>query len=512
MSNKDTDIRERDGLICRGSIIGHADEQSRIRGKDGLIFRGEELGYVDDQGKVRCPDGLVFRGEVVGQIKNGNRAHDEDGIILPGEEWGYVDQDGNIRQKDGLIFRGRIIGKMRGKDRAAALAYFILRFKQMEDGFEQLSQMVRSAPNKTPFLGKVQHMLNYVPNADALGDFEGLMSRLKQLEQEIVAELSNNRWKKEAIVKEAETLSYSNDWKAAGERFKELRESWKSIRSAGRDHEEALWQRFRAAQDRFYRRRSEHFEKEMRIKQENLIRKEKLCSTAESLSRADDHRAAMVRVKELQAEWKTIGPVPKEQQEALWTRFRRACDEVFQNARKEHERKAAEWEKRNRERMDNLHKKEIICGQAEALAASGEGRAAAARVKELQADWKSVGPVPKEQADRLWDRFRRACDRVFQNAAAERDRKQEEWRRKMEETLSHKREQADRLNDSIAHDEANIGRWQDTIYGLRDGGRAEEIRSSLERKISDVESRIRSKRDRVRDLERVINDIERKLC
>jgi chromosome segregation ATPase len=100
---------------------------------------------------------------------------------------------------------------------------------------------------------------------------------------------------------------------------------------------------------------------------------------------------------------------------------------------------------------------------------------------------------------------------VFEHARHERERNQGEWRNKMREALERKREQAEKLRGSIEHDEGNVSRWQDTIYNLRPGGRADEIRDDLESRISDVEDRIRSKRRRVEELEESIRDIEARL-
>jgi len=212
MDEKDTNIDNPDGLVLEGDTIGHADKQSRIRKRDGVVLPGEEMGYVDAQGKVRRPNGIIFRGEEVGQVK-GNKAYDKDGLIFAGEEWGYVDAEGNICQKDGFIFKGRIIGKMKGTNKSAALGFFVLRFREIEDRYKNLEQSVRAADNKTPFLSKVQHMLNWVPEANALGDFDSLINRLKDLEKEIVNQFEDNRRKKEELVQKAESLSRSTDWK-----------------------------------------------------------------------------------------------------------------------------------------------------------------------------------------------------------------------------------------------------------------------------------------------------------
>lgn len=426
---KDTDLHKPDSIIFKGDKIGHANKESHIRRRDGLIFKGEEIGYVDRQKNVRRPDGIFFKGEVVGKVK-GTAAHAKDGLIFEGEQWGYVDDDGNIRQRDGIIFRGRILGKMRGHNKEAALGFYVLRFKELVDRFERLEQEGRRAEHKGKYIGKVRHMLSYVPEYEGLGDFDGLIRRLKQLEDDLVNEVERHRRSKvnakEALIREAERWSYSSEWKAAATELKSLQARWKEVGSAGTD-DDGLWQRFRTASDRFFERRTAHFEALDRQRAHHAAEKEQLCSTVESLRFSDDLKAAASRVKDLQSRWKTIGPAPKDVDDRLWNRFRHACDEVF---------------------------------------------AAAHR------DW---------------------------------ERKQQEWQDKLHDTLRAKREQTSRLRESIDHDEGNISRWRDTIYSLRPGGRADEIRDSLESKISDVEDRIRSKQQKLREIEDDIDDIEAKL-
>lgn len=109
------------------------------------------------------------------------------------------------------------------------------------------------------------------------------------------------------------------------------------------------------------------------------------------------------------------------------------------------------------------------------------------------------------------DRFYDRRTSYFEQRDREHERKSAEWRARTREALDRKREQAERLRESIQHDAENVSRWQDTIYNLRPGGRADEIRSSLEDKISDVESKIASKYSRLRGLEATIVDIRSKL-
>ena len=328
-------------------------------------------------------------------------------------------------------------------------------------------------------------------------------SRLQQLESEILNHQTGLRSAKEELCCRAESLATSTDWKNAAQALKDLQQEWKTINSAGRD-EETLWKRFRSAQDSFFERRKHHFEEQERQNQYHQSQKEILCSRAESLSASSDWKNTADALKQLQNEWKHIGYAGKEHDQRLWNRFRHAVDEFF-------ERQAAYFDRKHREERENFHHKQALCSEAESLTHSDDHRAATQRVKELQQEWREIGRIPRDEAESLWRRFRGACDEVFENARLEHERKQQQWRDKMSEALTRKREQAARLRDSIEHDEGNIERWQEIIDNLHPGGRAEEIQADLESRISDVEARISSKRERLEDLEDSINDIESKL-
>jgi hypothetical protein len=101
-----------------------------------------------------------------------------------------------------------------------------------------------------------------------------------------------------------------------------------------RDKAEETWKRFRAACDRFFDARTVHFDKLDEERGANLKAKELLCERVEALKDAPDAEEALGVVKELQAEWKQTGPAPKDQSDAVWNRFRSACDVIFERARR----------------------------------------------------------------------------------------------------------------------------------------------------------------------------------
>lgn len=223
-----------------------------------------------------------------------------------------------------------------------------------------------------------------------------------------------NLKKKEELCVRVEALAETPDeqmnWKETAETIKALQEEWKGIGHAPKAEGDAVWKRFRAACDQFFERRKAHFGKLDEGRAENAKKLEALCDRAEALSATPDERInwkdTADQLKALQAEWKEVGPAPKEQSEALWKRFREACDRFF-------ERRKAHFAELDEERAANLKKKELLCERAEALKDADDLEAAQAECKKLQAEWRSLGPAPKDQADAIWARFRAACDAVF---------------------------------------------------------------------------------------------------
>jgi hypothetical protein len=244
---------------------------------------------------------------------------------------------------------------------------------------------------------------------------------------------------------------------------------------------------------------------------ENLQLKEALIVRAEELAPSTHWKSTAEALQALQAEWKAIGPVPREHGDAIWKRFRKSLDEFF-GKRQEH------YAKLRKEQEENLRKKEALCVRAEELSQSTQWKATSEAIKALQAEWKAVGPVPQKKADAIWKRFRGSIDVFFERQAGyfeqrnhQRDQRDADRRDQMLDALERKREQTHRLRESMARDEENVGRWQATLTNLRPGPNADETRVSLEAKIVDVEARLNEKRTRLDELEKSIQEIAAKL-
>ncbi|WP_018353614.1 DUF349 domain-containing protein [Longispora albida] len=135
---------------------------------------------------------------------------------------------------------------------------------------------------------------------------------------------------KEELVAEAEQLSSSEDWAGTAARLKDLMASWKEAGRASKETEQKLWDRFRAAQDAFFSRRSEVFSARDAEFKENLTAKQALLAEAEALDIDSDPKAAQETLRELQGRWHEVGRVPRENMASLDRRWRGVEDKLRQ--------------------------------------------------------------------------------------------------------------------------------------------------------------------------------------
>jgi hypothetical protein len=140
-------------------------------------------------------------------------------------------------------------------------------------------------------------------------------------------ERSSARQAKEKLVERAEELSTSSDWRGTASAMRDLMTEWKAAPRAARDVEDALWKRFRAAQDAFFARRSETFSERDAEQTANLRKKEDVIARAEALDLADP-RGAQTQLRELQTEYEAIGHVPRDAMRRTDERMRAAEQRV----------------------------------------------------------------------------------------------------------------------------------------------------------------------------------------
>ncbi|HSJ97101.1 MAG TPA: DUF349 domain-containing protein, partial [Myxococcota bacterium] len=216
--------------------------------------------------------------------------------------------------------------------------------------------------------------------------------------------------RKQALCEQAEALSTSNDWVRTAEAIQKLQAEWKAVGPAPRSAEKPLWERFHAACDAFFTRRREDLRQRKEEWAVNLERKEALCARAEAIAETTEWAAGIEEIKRLQAEWKTIGTVRRTKADAVWQRFRAACDLFFE--RYQHRDQAAY--------AAAQVEAEALLAEVEGLAPADGSSAETAAPEDLPrqvAAWRSrwvtlLGAVPRERAQRMGERWSRALARL----------------------------------------------------------------------------------------------------
>lgn len=266
------------------------------------------------------------------------------------------------------------------------------------------------------------------PPAIPAADRNVLVERLKAALAAISPKLQDLRemdeWKRfanaavqEELIARTEALSTKYHFDAEGgpapedvdkaaRELHEIQERWKQVAEAPRAQAQALWHRYRQAADPIQARAREFFAARSEERKANLERKLALIARAEELSESTDWIKTADELKKLQQEWQQAGPVPRNDTRATWKRFREACDKFFT-------RRNADLAERKETWSANLARKEALIARAEELASSREWDRAAAEIRRLQSEWKTIGPVRRNKSEVVWQRFRTACDTFF---------------------------------------------------------------------------------------------------
>lgn len=225
-------------------------------------------------------------------------------------------------------------------------------------------------------------------------------------------DFKRNLEKKERLCEKAEALSQHASAIEAFRTLQVFHQEWKETGPVSKELREPLWERFKTVTSVINKRHQDHFAHLKEQHLENLKKKEELCEQVEAIAEfesdkiKDWNRNAKV-IQELQGTWRTIGQVPKQDNAAIYRRFRKACDLFFKNKRLFHK-------KQKDEQIENLEKKKVLLEQAVQLKDSEDWKETTEKLIEIQKEWKEIGPVPRKYSDKIWDEFRGACDHFFE--------------------------------------------------------------------------------------------------
>lgn len=249
------------------------------------------------------------------------------------------------------------------------------------------------------------------------GKFKDLSAEINKRYQaffeERKAQERQNEEAKVAICERIEALDFAalNTYAAWDEMTKQIiaaQEDWKKIGYASRKSNNALFARFRETCDKFFAAKAEFFHHMKDVLAKNLEKKIALCERAEALKDSTEWRKTAEELAALQKEWKTIGAVAKKHSDQVWRRFLAACDYFFEQKKKNNSGT------RRTERA-NLEQKHEIIDKLKAIDTTATDRAEAIKkVKDLQAEWQSVGHVPFSEKDAVYEAYRAICNELYE--------------------------------------------------------------------------------------------------
>lgn len=299
----------------------------------------------------------------------------------------------NLTEKEALIAEAE---KLRGEEDVIAA------FRKLQSLHEQWRQ-----------IGPVPKEVR----EEIWGKFKDISAEINKKYQayfeERKAQERQNEEAKIALCERIEALDFStlNTYAAWDEMTKQIiaaQEEWKKVGYASRKSNNTLFARFRETCDKFFAAKAEFFHHMKDVLAQNLERKIALCERAEALKDSKEWRKTADELTALQKEWKTIGAVAKKHSDQVWKRFLAACDYFF-------EQKKKNSSGARRTERANLEQKREIIDKLKAIDVDTEDRAEAIKkVKDLQAEWQSVGHVPFGEKDAIYTEYREICNQLYE--------------------------------------------------------------------------------------------------
>jgi len=236
----------------------------------------------------------------------------------------------------------------------------------------------------------------------------------KKAEQATIdAERQQNLDKKIVLIERAETSiavvpTQPKEWAKIGKELDELMAEWKKIGPVPTDKNEEIWTKFKAIRNQYYGERKHFFKDLNSSKKDNLTKKEALCDKAESLKDSNEFMKTSDALAKLQDEWKTVGPVPEDQNDLVWKRFRTAFDHFY--ARKN------EWFKQRKQEESGaiVKKKEVILG-LEALKSNEtiDHQTLFNELKVWQKQWNDAGFISGKSYQQMNKTYQALADEIF---------------------------------------------------------------------------------------------------
>lgn len=320
------------------------------------------------------------------------------------------------QREENLRKKNEVLDKLRNLVDGEESDTSISALKQLQEEWKAIGQV---APQHVKSL-----WANYNILIDRFYDNRSIHFELKELDRK------KNLEAKLELCEKAETLAQNEDVSAAIRELNTLHEEFKHIGPVPKDHQEDVWQRFKAASDKVYDKRKEYVKDLKKVLDANLIEKQALVDKVKPFTEFSSDRIKQWNQKtkeilDLQKQWEAIGGLPRDAAKEINKSFWNSFKKFFNN-------KQNFFKELEKQRDVNLEKKKELVAQAKSLQDSTDWDKTAEAMKKLQRSWKEIGPVPEKYRDAIYEEFKSACDAFFSNMRSESSGVEKEYQENLE--------------------------------------------------------------------------------
>lgn len=309
----------------------------------------------------------------------------------------------------------------------------------------------------------------------------------KEKQQENLAEKTRLCEQVEAIADKE--VKSSNEWNALSTEIEEIQKTWRTIGFATRKENQKIYDRFRAACDRFFARKREYYTQFKDSMNENMEKKISLIEQAEALKDSKEWKKTTEALIALQKQWKEIGAVPRKKSEQLWKRFRAACDEFFN-----------ERDKNSKPENDfhgNLKAKKALVEEINEYVLSGDASADRDAARAFVEKWQGIGFVPFKEKDAIQSAYSEAMQAKFPDFSLRAPRqggnggRNGNFARKPQSEKDRLVQQYNKLQQDIDTYENNIGFFSSSKNSAPLIQKMQDRIDAAKQELKDLETRIR---------------------
>lgn len=321
-------------------------------------------------------------------------------------------------------------------------------------------------------------------------------------------EQKKNLEKKTSLCEKAEELiskemkGYS-DWDKTSKLLIDLQKVWKTVGLVPKKDNAKIYERFRAACDKFFNAKREFYTQNKEEQQKNLQIKNELCEKAEELKTSTEWSNTTRALIEIQKKWKEVGPVPRKYSDVIWKRFRTACDYFF-------EEKSKHFSGQDKEQKENLVLKKQLIEEVKQYKITKDKSVDIAKLKDFQNRWSEIGFVPFKEKDIVFEEFRSALNAQFDHLkidAQERDImkfKSKVTSMSTSGSQSKMRFERNRYISKIKQLENDLALLKNNIGFFANTKNAESLIENVNRNIDDTQKKI----DVLKEKIRIIDEME----